>query len=95
MFHLAGDRGKFKLPTQTASLHLEFTVYYYPAASDFPGLSMLEHPEAVWTGHEGRQAALRCLDLVGTFGRGGCGRRNGKVHYRIEIIMKSLFSHIV
>ncbi|XP_063865478.1 bridge-like lipid transfer protein family member 3B isoform X1 [Scylla paramamosain] len=31
-----GDKGKFKLPTQVASLHLEFTVYYFPAATDFP-----------------------------------------------------------
>lgn len=33
---VSGDKGKFKLPTQVASLHLEFTVYYFPAATDFP-----------------------------------------------------------
>ncbi|KAG0696865.1 UHRF1-binding protein 1-like [Chionoecetes opilio] len=33
---LCRDKGRFKLPTQVASVHLEFTVFYYPAASDFP-----------------------------------------------------------
>ncbi|XP_069995587.1 bridge-like lipid transfer protein family member 3B isoform X1 [Penaeus vannamei] len=31
-----GDKDRFNLPTQMASLHLEFTSYYYPADSEFP-----------------------------------------------------------
>ncbi|XP_045598835.1 bridge-like lipid transfer protein family member 3B isoform X2 [Procambarus clarkii] len=33
---ISGDKERFKLPTQMASLHLEFTTYYYPADSEFP-----------------------------------------------------------
>ncbi|XP_071525078.1 bridge-like lipid transfer protein family member 3B isoform X2 [Panulirus ornatus] len=33
---ISGDKDRFKLPTQMASLHLEFTMYYYPANPNFP-----------------------------------------------------------
>ncbi|XP_068247106.1 bridge-like lipid transfer protein family member 3B isoform X2 [Palaemon carinicauda] len=33
---VSGDKERFNMPTQTLSLHLEFTTYYYPFESEFP-----------------------------------------------------------